>query len=105
MMLDRIEMSTVNASKIKLWTQRDPILSQLHQFLLEGWPAECKEEHVPYQRRKEEITLQNGCILWGNRVIIPHAGRESIMELLRNGHALHIVFFSGQTWTSNWRRK
>ena len=86
MVLDRIEMSPVNASKIKLWTQRDPILSQLHQFLLEGWPAECKEEHVPYQRRKEELTLQNGCILWGNRVIIPPAGRESIMELLHNGH-------------------
>ncbi len=33
-----LEATTVNAKQIKLWTDRDPILSQVKKFLLQGWP-------------------------------------------------------------------
>ena len=34
-------------------------------------------------RRKVELSCQGGCILWGNHVVVPKAGRE---EVLREPH-------------------
>ena len=31
----------------------------------------------PYQRRKCELSIEDGCILWGNRIIVPPPGRAN----------------------------
>ena len=36
--LETINTSPVDATKIKLWTASDPVLSQVLQFVLQGWP-------------------------------------------------------------------
>ena len=36
--LETINTSPVDATNVKLWTSRDPVLSQGLQFLLHGWP-------------------------------------------------------------------
>ena len=79
MMLDRIEMSPVNASKIKLWTQRDPTSA-----ILVGRMAARVQGRTCSLSKEERGT--NTPKWWGNRVIISPAGRESIMELFHNGH-------------------
>ena len=43
-LLETINTSPVDATKIKLWTARDPMLSQVLQFVLQGWPSEVEEE-------------------------------------------------------------
>ena len=43
-LLETINTSPVDATKIKLWTARDPVLSQVLQFVLQGWPSEAEEE-------------------------------------------------------------
>ena len=86
LMLDTLQMSPVNAARVKLWTDQDPILSDLWQFLLSGSPTVKGEEFAPYLRRQEELTLQNGCISRGNRVLIPSAGEKAVLELLHSGH-------------------
>ena len=43
-LLETINTSPVDATKIKLWTARDPVLSQVLQFVLQGWPSEVEEE-------------------------------------------------------------
>ena len=35
--LETINTSSVDATKVKLWTARDPVLSQVLQFVLQGW--------------------------------------------------------------------
>ena len=39
-----------------------------------------------YQSRKLELSVQQGCLLWGSRVIIPKPGRAQILALLHDGH-------------------
>lgn len=40
----------------------------------------------PYAKRKTELSLQDGCIFWGVRVIVPPPGRAQIMEELHETH-------------------
>ena len=73
--------------KIKLWTLRDPVLSQVLKFTLPGLPSQVNDENIkPYFTRKEEISLQDGCLLWGSRVIVPPEGRTEVLNLLHETH-------------------
>ena len=56
----------VDATKVKLWTARDPVLSQVLQFVLQGWPVAVEEQTLkPYFVRREELSVHAGCLLWG----------------------------------------
>ena len=37
--MDDVSATTTNASSIKRWTDTDPVLSQVHDFVLQGWPT------------------------------------------------------------------
>jgi hypothetical protein len=34
----------------------------------------------------DELSIQDGCVMWGDRVIIPQAGREKVLKILHDGH-------------------
>ncbi|XP_015749841.1 PREDICTED: uncharacterized protein K02A2.6-like [Acropora digitifera] len=86
-LLETINASPVDAAKVKLWTTRDPVLSQVLQFVLYGWPLSIEEEALkPYFARREELNLHSGCLLWGSRVVIPPQGREEVLNVLRESH-------------------
>ena len=40
----------------------------------------------PYMIRRNELTVQSGCLLWGYRVIIPPTLREKLLAELHSGH-------------------
>ena len=40
----------------------------------------------PYLKCWEELSVEQGCLLRGNRVVIPSQGRKEVMELLHEGH-------------------
>ncbi|CAC5357498.1 DMBT1 [Mytilus coruscus] len=57
------------------------------RYILNGWPSKCPSEDIkPYYSRKNELCSQDGCILWGGRVIIPQPGREAMLNELHQGH-------------------
>ena len=45
-----------------------------------------KPEFKPYEQRKDELSVQNGCILWGSRVVVPPPGRAPVIKMLHEGH-------------------
>ena len=81
-------MSTglLTAAQVKTMTQRDPVLSCVHSYILRGWPNAVDSSLNPYSSRRHELSVCNGCIIWGNRVIIPKAGRQIILEVLHDSH-------------------
>jgi hypothetical protein len=40
----------------------------------------------PYFLRREEITVHQGCLLWGIQVIIPEPLRKEILTMIHEGH-------------------
>ena len=86
-LVDHLNQSPVDALKIKQWTLRDPVLSQVLKFTLQGWPAQVNDENIkPYLTRKDEISVQDGCLLWGSRVVVPPKGRTDVLNLLHDTH-------------------
>jgi len=78
-LLETINTSPVDATKVKFWTTCDPVLSQVLQFVLHGWPMSVDEQALkPYFARREELSVHAGCLLWGSRVVIPPQGREEV---------------------------
>ena len=41
-------------------------------YTMTGWPKQVDPELHGYHARQNEITVEDGCLLWGMRVIVPH---------------------------------
>ena len=104
----------VTVTSIRAWTAKDPILARVKALVLGGWPGDtnlCGELRT-YQQRAMELSVQDGCVLWGSRVVIPPAGRAQVLQLLDEGHpgiarmkAWPEEWFGGQGWTQSWSQR
>ena len=86
LVMDMLNSLPVTAQHIKKWTDRDVILTKLHRFLIDGSPLPDDPEFRPYKQRHTELSIHDGCILWGTRVIVPPPGRSKTLEQLHVGH-------------------
>ena len=70
-------------------TQKDPILSTVHQLTLNGWPRLWR--HVPriacnYWDFQDELSIKGDLVMKGERIIIPTMCRDSILADLHKSH-------------------
>ena len=88
LLAEHLAESPVTARQIKIWTAKDPVLARVVQFLQQGWPCSVQSspELEPYFTKKDELSLYEGCILWGTRVVVPTPGREAVLIELHEGH-------------------
>ncbi len=63
LLLESIEASPVSAAQIKTLVDRDPVLSRVRDSVRQGWRLTDEVEMLPYQRRKDELSVQDGCLL------------------------------------------
>ena len=80
--VSQIEVLPVRADM----SQRDPVLSRVMENKKQGWPTISEKELEPFQRRKDELTIQDGCLMWGSRVIIPPKHQAQLLVELHEGH-------------------
>ena len=88
----RVDMgyfATTKLAEIQQATQADPVLQQMIVVIVSGWPETIKE--VPERLReywsfRDELSVENGIILKGERVVIPEPLRQQILEKLHTGH-------------------
>ncbi|KAJ8379205.1 hypothetical protein AAFF_G00223170 [Aldrovandia affinis] len=52
----QLEALPLTSAVVKRETRRDPILSEVYEYTMTGWPTTCSKEVTPYRQRKEEIT-------------------------------------------------
>lgn len=81
-------VSCVDHEMIKKETLTDPVLSAVYRYVLDGWPKEKDNDAKlqPYKSRKDELTIDQGCLLWGTRVIVPPALRKAVLDELHDTH-------------------
>ena len=64
LLLEHLDQTPINSRHIQEWTRRDPVLSKVHQFTLNGWPHHCQDVQLhAYLSRKAELTIEGGCVL------------------------------------------
>ena len=50
------------------------------------WPKEVDEKLEPFSSKRSELSIHDGCVLWGSRVVVPKKGRDAIIQELHKGH-------------------
>jgi len=85
--MDADVISTVTCDEIKKATHVDPVLSKVYTFVLNGWPnSPLDPQFRPYKEREHELSVEQGCILWGMRVIVPDCLRTKVLDELHDTH-------------------
>lgn len=75
--------------QIKEETERDETLQKLKQTVLNGWPDSRDSlpvELYPYFNCRDEISVQNGLIFRGERVVIPRNLRSLMKTRIHTSH-------------------
>jgi transposase InsO family protein len=87
LVMDQMDEGPVTARQIRVWTRTDPDLSQALRFTETGqWPQEPPLNLRPFCSRADELSVQDGCLMWGNRVVVPKEGRKPLLRCLHQGH-------------------
>ena len=86
LLMEALTSTPLTAAKIKLWSRRDRILSKIIDLVLHGWQYLDDPDLKSCEHRKDELSVHDGCLLWGNRVVIPPTGRQQAMDLFHDGH-------------------
>ena len=88
LLLEHMSESPVTAQCIRNSTSKDPLLSSVFRYIRSGWPSSnpAGSELSPYFSRRTQLSLQDGCILWGSRVVVPPQERKMVLEELHEAH-------------------
>ena len=86
LLTEHLEDSPVTAQHIRLWTKRNPVLSVIQNYVRHGWPDKVDSKFTAFTMKREELSLHQDCMLWGNRVVIPNKGKEAVLHELHCGH-------------------
>ena len=94
LLMEHMANSPITADQIRSWTRKDPELAPIVQYLQQGWPTttpttssqEGNPNLAPFFSKKSELSLHEGCVLWGTRVVVPAQGRQAVLAELHEGH-------------------
>ena len=82
----QIEALPVTAMQLRKVTRQDPILSKVVTFTRNGWPSIVPENLKPYWTRRNELTVEGDCLMWGIRVVVPAKLQEHVLQELHKEH-------------------
>ena len=101
----QFELLPVASEAVARETRRDPILARVYESIVKAWSI-CIDGDKPYYQWHNELTVHQGCLLWGIRVVIPGKLQDRVLEELHDGH-LGVVkmkaLASGLISVANWK--
>lgn len=78
---------TLNLKMIEKETIKDAYLSKLIEYILDGWPSSgVPKIYKDYYGANVSLSIEHGCIFYGNRVVVPNSLKEKALELLHINH-------------------
>lgn len=72
--MELMGVSAVSAAQIQKRTLHDITLSNVHEYIIKGWPEKVEPQLEPYYHRRDALSVKDGCVTWGARIIIPSQG-------------------------------
>ena len=76
-------------NQLRLATQEDDELVLLKHSITQGWPSTIREiPHglQPYWTFREELTVEDGLVLKGTRIVIPNKKCKAVLKFIHEGH-------------------
>ena len=77
------QINTVSVSVTELGkaTCSDPVLSKVYQYLQRGGPIQINNMLKLYWTCHTELSIEEGCIMWGARVVIPKKLQAAVLQM------------------------
>ena len=85
----QLSASSDSLDQLTLSMQVDNELALLKHTIMQSWPMSIKQvppELQPFWTFREELTVEDGHILKGTRIVIPNKQCKAILKLLHEGH-------------------
>ena len=76
-------------TQIQAETAKDPDMQQLIKYIIEGWPSRQQEviqQLQSYHTFKEEMSVIDGLVFKGERIIIPIALQGKALQAIHRSH-------------------
>lgn len=90
MVMASLPVSDRKMHEIKVQTGQDEQLSVLKQIILSGWPdnkKECQSLVTDFWNYRDELTVYDGVIMKGNKIVVPKSLRSNMIEIIHgSGH-------------------
>ena len=84
--ISQMESLPVTVRQLRAGMHSDWILSKVYRYVKGNWPHHVPKCLQPFANRRNELTVEEGCLLWGFRVIIPLRLREKLLDELHRDH-------------------
>ena len=84
-----IQFSSEKLSQLRAETLKDETLCNLRDIIVDGWPEERNSVPMslrPYWSFRDELGVENGLILKGERLLIPASMQNEILDKIHTGH-------------------
>ena len=83
------DVRAVTWSDVRSATAGDPVMMCLLHTILEGFPSEKKRLPIEihnYFPFREDLSIVDGVVMFGDRIVVPPVLREPILETLHSAH-------------------
>ena len=92
----------ITAVDIAAAIAKDPIIAQVYQYVLEGWPQKGVNGNLKtFYQWRDQLSTDQGCLLWGTRVVIPDKLQGRLLNELHHTHP-GIVKIKLLAWNYMW---
>ena len=74
---------------MRIATQEDDELALLKHTITHGWTSTIQEvpsKILPYWTFRGELTIEDGIVLKGTWIVVPHKKCEATLKLIHEGH-------------------
>ena len=87
MMLETLDMTLLKSEQIRRYTATDPVLCKIMKYVANSWSDTVDAQLKPFWNRKMELcSLEAGCLLWENRVVVPEKLQDRPLQQFQDGH-------------------
>lgn len=80
------EKIPLDMTQVSEHTQRCKVLKEVFERLMNGWHNTVSAVLKPFHDKKLMLSVENKCIFYGNRIVIPDALKIDILNLLHDTH-------------------
>ena len=84
-----LQVKPVDANILRQESGKDPVIATVMRYTREGWPSKDTEidpEVLKFRKLSDSLSICNGCLIHGRRVVIPQSLQPQILDLLHLGH-------------------
>lgn len=80
------EFSPLTVIDVANESKSDRVLQSVMYHLMEGWPHKPGNNILDFYKRREVLSIKDGCLMIGLRVVIPKSLQSRVLEILHKNH-------------------